>query len=424
MYRYLLFFPLLLFATCPIQQFHKATYKVGWDIHFSPYAGGEDILFLHRTLERAEGFIVGLSPVCYSKEPSAIFWRFSELYMGWLPLNYLATVAQHEVFGHGYRIRDINRGRAKVEGYSFNAPPPYGWGGASTSYNIGESLTTTEETAIAMGGVESTAILAQLTKFKWLESHYVDPRQTVLYLLSQHDLNLYIGSLKTQDGDLNGHDIHAYIKSTNYTYTNNSISGARLRSLSWINLGDPFTYYSIYAWLRYIACGKETHIPMIPIYCTGYLPGVRLGLTPFGPEFFFENYLAKGKRPVYFYFKGGRHSQNRYGGLGFYAPRIWSIRKWYIGLRFDAWRQPKLLLQPGQIPFAEIDFDQKPNRSDPLYPYSQQHDMRIGAAGSMIIAYHNRSGFEMELGYKAQGFLPGYALRASPTVRLYYTLVF
>lgn len=424
MIRFFLFFPFLLWATCPIQQFHKATYKVGWDIHFSPYAGGEDILFAHRVIERAEGFLVGMSPVCYSREPNAIFWRFSELYLGWLPVNYLATVAQHEVFGHGYRIRDINRGRAEVAGYSFNAPPPYGWGGAETRYNIDDSLTTTEETSIAMGGVESTAILAQLTKFKWLESHAIDPRQTVLYLLSQHDLNLYIGSLDIEDEHLDGHDIQMYIKSLNYTYTNHFISGARLRSLSWINFGDPFTFYSIYAWFRYIACGKETHIPMIPIYDTGYLPGIRLGLTPFGPEFFFENYLLKGKKPVYFYVKGGSHSDNRYGGLGFYAPRIWSIRKWFIGFRLDAWRQPKLLLQEGRIPFTEIDFHESPNKANPLYPYSQQHAMRNGAAGSMIIAYHNRSGFEMELGYKSQGFLPGYSLRASPTARLFYTLVF
>jgi len=416
--------PFLLFGACPIQQFHKATYNGGWDIHFSPYAGGEDLLFLHRTVERAEGFLVGLSPICYSKAPSARFWRLSELYLAWLPINYLATVAQHEVFGHGYRIRDINRGRAQVEGYNFSVPPPYGGGGGATSYDVGQNLTTTEETSIAMAGVESTAILAQLTKFKWLEAARIDPRQTALYLLSQHDLNLYIGSLKVLDENTDGHDIQMYIKSLNYTYTNNFISGARLRSLSWINLGDPFTFYSLYAWFRYIACGKETRIPMIPLYGIGYLPTVRLGLTPFGPEVFLENYLLKKKQPFFFYVKGGRHSQNRYGGVGFYAPQIGFIRKWSIGLRLDAWRQPKLLLEPGRIPFPEIDFHQKPNKSDPLYPDSQQHAMRFGAAASAIIAYHNRSGFETELGYKSEGFLPGYALRASPTVRLFYTLVF
>ncbi len=422
--RYLFLLPFVLFANAPFQQFHDATYKLGWDIHFSPYAGGEDILFAHRIVERVEGYIVGKSPVAYSKAANARFWRLSELYLGWLPLNYLATVAQHEVFGHGYRIRDINRGRVKVHGYSFNAPPPYGEGGAATSYNIGENLTTTEETSISMAGVESTAILALLTKFKWLEANRIDPRQSVLYLLSQHDLNLYIGSLNVLNDDMDGHDIHMYIKSLNYTYTDHFISSGRLRSLSWINLGDPFTLYAIYSWFHYLFSGKETKIPMIPIFDWGYLPNVRLGLTPFGPEFFIENCLLKGKSPVYFYLKGGSHSENRYGGVGFYAPKIWAIRKWVIGFRFDAWRQPKLLLQPGSILFPNINFSEKPDKNNPIYPYSEQHAMRIGAGGSIIIGYESRSGFEAELGYKSQGFLPGYALRASPTARLFYTLVF
>ncbi len=425
MLRYLLLLPFLLSANCPIQQFHDATYKLGWDIDFSPYAGGEDILFTVRFLERVEGYVLGKSPICYSKTASARFWRFSELYMGWLPVNYLATVAQHEVFGHGYRIRDVDGGKVRVNGYSFNAPPPYGGGGAATSYDIGPNLTTTEETSIAMAGVESTAILAILTKLKWLEANRIDPRVSVLYLLCQHDLNLYIGSLKILDEeDEEGHDIKMYIRSLNYTYTSNFLSSGRLRSLSWINLGDPFTFYAIYSWLHYVSSGKETRIPMIPIYGWGYLPNVRLGLTPFGPEFYLENYLLKGDLPVYFYLKGGKHSQNRYGGVGFYVPRMWNIQKWIVGLRLDFWRQPKLLLEPGNIPFAEINFSQKPNREDPLYPYSEQHAMRLGWAGSLIFGYHGRNGFEVELGYKARGFLPGYALRSSPTARAYYTLVF
>lgn len=418
-------FPLLLSAAgAPFQQFHNAGYKAGWDIHFSPYAGGENLLFVHRVLERTEGYLIGLTPVCYAKNASACFWRFSELYLGWLPVNSIAIVAQHEIFGHGYRIRDINRGRAKVKGYKFDIPLPYGEGGASTRYNISNSLTTTEDTAIAMAGVESTAILALLTKCKWLEAHCVDPRQTILYLLGQHDLNLYIGSLNIPDDDLDGHDIHAYIQSLNYTYTDNFLSGARLRSLSWINLGDPFTFYSIYAWWHYVFSGKETRIPMIPIYNMRYLPGTRLGLTPFGPEFFLENFLLQGKRPIYFYAKGGRHAKNRYGGFGFYAPKIWAISNWFMGLRLDTWRQPKLLLKPSPIPFSDIDVSQKPDKNNPLYPYSEQHLMRLGIAASITVAYNGRSGCEMELGYKSNGFLPGYALRASPTVRLFYALLF
>ncbi|MES2272587.1 MAG: hypothetical protein V4487_00145 [Chlamydiota bacterium] len=399
-----------------------AIYKISWDIHFSPYAGGEDLLFAHRLVERCQTYLTGKSPIVYSKSSYARMWRLSELILLWLPANYMAMVVQHEVFGHGYRIRDINRGRAEVRGYSFNAPPPYGGGGGATSYRFSEDLTTTEESAISIGGVEATAILAQLTKLKWLGSGRIDPRQSILYLLSQHDLNLYIGSLKTQ-GTLSGHDIHGYIDALNYTYPDNLLSGARLRSLSWINLADPFTFYAIYSWFHYLSSGKESAIPMIG---SCYLPGLRLGLTPFGPEVFFENYFLQKKQPLYVYFKGGHHAKNNYYGLGFYAPYFWIRKKWTLGARLDLWHQPKLLLEPGTIPTTQIDFDQKPSTQDPLYPYSDRHAERFGGAGSLIASYQGESslGYEVEGGYKSEGFLPGYSLRASPVVRLGCTLIF
>lgn len=416
--------PFFLQASCPIHQFHDATYKLGWDPDFSPYSGGEDLLFAHRSIERFEGFFLGKTAICYSKTAAARFWRFTELYLAWLPLNYLATVAQHEVFGHGYRIRDLGRGRAKVSEYHIGTPLPYGNGGGATEYFISNNLTTTQETAISMAGVESTAILAFLTKLKWLESHRIDPRQSVMYLLCQHDLNLYIGSLDILNDDDEGHDIRMYIQSLNQTYTSHFLGSARLRSLSWINLGDPFTFYAIYSWFHYFWSGRETRIPMIPVYGWGYLPNIRLGLTPFGPEVFVENYLLKNHKPIYFYLKAGEHSDNFYAGLGLYAPKIWEIGHWFFGCRLDAWRQPKLLLNPAAIPIEEINFSQKPNPNDPLYPYSEQSAKRWGAAGSVLFGYHRRNGFETELGFKSQGFLPGYSLKAFPTIRLFYTLVF
>lgn len=407
----------------PFQIMADATYEICWDIDLSPYAGGEDLLFATRLIEKGEIYVVSKSSFAYSKSAYARTWRLSELILLWMPENYLATVVQHEVFGHGYRIRDINGDWAKVKGYSIYAPPPYGSGGGATSYKIGENFTTTQESAIAIAGVEATAILAQLTKLKWLEAARIDPRQSLLYLLSQHDLNLYIGMLKVKDDDLSGHDIHGYLKALNETYPDNILSKGRLRSLSWINLADPFTFYAIYSWFHYLSSGKETKIPMIASY---YLPGLRLGLTPFGPEVFFENYFFYQPYPIYGYVKGGHHAKNKYYGMGLFASRIWLLNRWSFGFRIDLWKQPKLLLSPGSVPFFEIDFDQAPSADDPLYSSSERHASHYGAAGSILISIKasKRCGFEGEFGYKTQGFLPGYSLYAAPTVRLAFTLVF
>jgi len=399
--------------------------KAMWDMHMSPWAGGEDLLFATRILEKAETYMLGQSPIAYAKTAYARFWRLSELVGVWLPINYFAMLLQHEVFGHGYRLRDLHtHGLAKVDGYSFQAPPPYGPGGAATYFSIYPNFTTTDASAVSSGGVEGTAVLALITKLKWLTSGKIDPRQTVLYLLCEQDLTLYIGSLKSQDiRSMAGHDINSYVETLNYTYPEHILSRGRLRSLSWINLADPFTFYSIYAWFHYLSSGKETKIPMI---ASLYLPGLRLGLTPFGPEVFFENFFSRQKIPLYAYVKGGSHAGNRYFGGGVLAPKLWTVWRWSFGLRADLWRQPKLLLQPGSVPFTEIDFNTAPNPDNPLYSTAEQHEMRIGGAGSLITSFQGseRIAYEGEFGYKSQGFLPGYSLFAYPTIRLSFNLLF
>lgn len=399
--------------------------KAVWDIAMSPYAGGEDLLFAHRILEKIETYCFRQQPITYSKSAYSRFWRLSELISVWLPINYFTMLIQHEVFGHGYRIRDLHmRGIAQVDGYSFQAPPPYGPGSAATYFSVSSDFTTTDASAVSIGGVEGTAILAELTKLKWLTSRKVDPRQAVLYLLCEQDLTLYISSLKTKDiRNLDGHDLNSYIETLHYTYPDHWLSKGRLRSLSWINLLDPFTFYAIYAWFHYLSSGKETKIPMI---ASCYLPGLRLGLTPFGPEVFFENFFVRKKIPLYAYLKGGSHADNLYAGAGVFSPRLWSIWKWTIGLRCDLWYQPKLLLQKAGVSIEEIDFKQRPNRSAPLYSSSQRHAMHCGASGSCIAEYrwNEQCSYEIELGYKSAGFLPGYSLFSLPTARLAFMLVF
>lgn len=428
----------LLYASVPVvfdqppeppEQFAESTYLLGWDIDMSPFAGGEDLLFAHRCIERIEGWVVQSSPLYYSTTAAARIWRLSDLILAWLPLNYLAVVVQHEVFGHGYRIRDISPA-ASVTSFSIGTPPPYGSGSGATNYGITSHYTTTDEAAVSMGGVESTAILALLTKYKWLEAKKVDPRQVVLYLLGQYDLPLYIGTiqqnLKAGPEFSEGHDLISYVRAVNQTYTDGHLSTGKLRSLSCINFADPFTYYALYAWIYYAFFGKEAPIPMIPLWKCGYLPGLRLGLTPFGPEYFLDNFLVFHDRPFYFYCKAGSQSGNTYYGAGFYAEKIYTWSQWSLGARLDLWRQPKLLLNQGRIPFIDLVLEDNKTPEPPLYPSSKQHAMHHGIGLSVIGTYtlSEKCGLEAEAGYKTSGFVPGESLFAAPIARLYYTLIF
>ena len=85
-----------------------ADYDVIVDPNFSPYMGGQDLISGFKTLQVLEDALIP------STNPPREGWgpatgRLAELVLIWNPLGQIATVAQHEIFGHGYRIRDIGR---------------------------------------------------------------------------------------------------------------------------------------------------------------------------------------------------------------------------------------------------------------------------------------------------------------------------
>jgi hypothetical protein len=346
--------------------------KLTYDLNMSPYAGANDLLFATDVVERFQPF-KGES----WKMRAA---RACEMAFFYLPLNYFTSVVQHEVFGHGYRIRDINHGRVWGASYEFTLPPPYGPGNGSTNFYIdSDQITTTDLSLISIAGFEAQSILAFQTKYNWLQANKIDGRETILYLVSQLGINLYA----TGDGEELGHDINGYLFALHLTYPDAVLAESRIRALSWINLADPFLYYSAFAWFQYIAKGKPFCIPMIPIRDWGYLFGARLGLTPFGPEYYLDNFLLKESRPIYFYIRAGAHAKNRYYGAGFYSPQWITRESWALGMRFDAWSQ-----------------------------------QQWGLSSSFIASYQKNFGIEAEIGYKTEGYLPGYSIYAKPTIRI------
>lgn len=347
--------------------------KLTYDLNMSPYAGADDLLFVTSIVEQFHPFKDESWKMCAA--------RAGELALLYLPLNYFLSAVQHEVFGHGYRIRDINHGIVWGASYEFTLPPPYGPGNALTNFYIDpDRITTTDLSLISIAGFEAQSILAWQTKYNWLQASTIDGRETALYLVSQLGINLYA----TGDGDDPGHDIDGYLMALNLTYPKEELTESRIRALSWMNLADPFLYYSAFASIYYISKGKSLPIPMIPICDWGYLFGAHLGLTPFGPEYYMDNFLLKESRPIYFYIKGGAHAENQYFGAGFYSPKLIRRDKWSLGMRLDGWSQTQW-----------------------------------GISSSLIASYHHKkSGIKAEIGYKTTGYLPGYSIYAQPILRI------
>jgi hypothetical protein len=320
-------------------------------------------------------------------------------------------VTQHEIFGHGYRIRSLTDYYASVKKYSIGVPPPYGYGGGSTHFNWEPShISLSQLLMIDIAGVEATAILAGRVRSHWVASGKINPREVSLYQNAMHDITFYTLSMKRWRSDRSGHDIENYVHELNLAYPNSHITRSHLRKEVLINLLDPFTYFSIYSNWKYIFCGKDTALPMIPIGNVKYLPAPRLGLTPFGPEIFVENYMVISGRSLYFYGKGGTHGNNKYYGIGLEKDKIFVGERMSLGCRFDGFWQPSLLKKSFLTGWEKGSFAEKKGRALPgflvygIIEYSWKKKAPVS--------------FLCHLGWKTKGFVPGETYKNSPIVRV------
>jgi hypothetical protein len=379
-----------------------------FDPYFSPYAGADDLLIAHRFVQHSS--LERLTDL-YQTNPAlwAQLSRAAELVLFWDPVNYMAMATQHEVFGHGYRARSIPT--AKVDKYTFNVPPPYGRGGAVTYFLPSPKINAFQLLNIYSGGVEATAIFANKIRMQWLKNGQINPRQNSLYLLAAHDLTYYA----TLSGNSDGNDMDNYLSILNYTYAGSHLTRKSLAAQSLVNLLDPITYYSVATAWKFIRKGTEGSIPMISIGSYKYLPGARLGLTPFGPEYYLENFLVKDNRPIYFYLRNGRHVGMNYMGCGIENPHQWDLGSFQIGYRADLWVQPAIDMDQKRFTLAEFkDHTLNANTSA----------SRFGASVSLIAERKlwKTGSLFLQVGGKSRGYLPGESLDPSLIVRAGITL--
>lgn len=388
----------------------KEPYYVMGDIDFSSYSGAEDILTFHQGLECG---IDSLFKIKNEKKIFGILRRTCGMVLIWYPLSEFEIVVQHEVFGHGYRVRNLGSDIARVEKYEFDAPFPYGDGGGATLYEY-STLTTFDKTLISAGGVESTAVLANRLKMKWISDLRLDPRKLFLYLEAEQDLTSYVYSMNDSiifEND--GHDIESYLFWLNNTYYTDHLSKDDIKKSVLINLVDPTTYYCVGSFFYYIFSGKDMKIPTINIKNLRILPNLRLGLAPYGLEYYLESFMSNTNVPIYSYFRIGNHNQRTFWGFGLEYPGLLKLNLWKIGFRFDLFRQPKIYFKNAMFEFERIQFG---------YSEEDLRRMIYGVYSSLIIEkrFSNKSYFSVyvEGGYKTNGFIPGQALRESIIFRL------
>lgn len=375
------------------------------DPHFSPYSGSANLLFAQQLLIDADDAIFKSNN---NKDSTSKVWGRTAEQLIFLSINGFADVVQHEVFGHGYRLRELGYTPKK---YTFETELLLFWGGATyfTEKEI-DSMRVGEMTAVVVAGLEAESIMARDLKMHWIGEGEIEGRLAACYIQAQQSLFWYtlithLGKLK---GDVpSGNDIQAYMFYHNHSYPDGELTRGKLLRWASFNWLDPMTFYAYYSYFYYIAEGKPWSFPMISLGSDlKYLPNVKIGYAPYAPEAYLENFFLHQGNPLYFYFKGGKRSF----GFGIAYDHLYTNRRGSVGFRFDGWNQA-VFNTPATMSELEIT-------NSAYRPSLNQR--RWGAALSFTgkLNVFSKLALFGELGGKTSGYLPGYALDKALTARI------
>ncbi|MCH9631543.1 MAG: hypothetical protein S4CHLAM37_15660 [Chlamydiia bacterium] len=399
----------------PVLSFAEASYELIIDRYMSPYSGAEDLLTLYRSLEKKEDML--LPP---KENPSKGFWptlgRLSELLLFWDPLARLTVTFQHEVFGHGYRIRSLKD--TKLCEVHLDLPFPYGASGGATGFKYREEIKASDMLSVVIAGSESEYILANALNSKWTADGEIDARVANLYTNSKLGTLQYAYATEQEDvesSDSKGNDIVGYITLLNAIYQDDYMSLKKIRKAMLWNVCDATLFNAVFSSWYYVFTGKKSPHWMIPLgKGVYYLPSISTHLAPYGIEYSFDNYLRYKDRAIFAYFKKGSFGGVSYGGFGLQYDEMFKFTNISYGIRLHAFLQPRFStsfklqdLESGQVPPAKARADLE--------------SLKPGGALSIISKYrinNTYTFFYSDIGVKTSGYIPGFQLKGGPVVRI------
>lgn len=309
------------------------------------------------------------------------------------------SLAEHEVFGHGARLREYGYDDAT---YELHLAWPYGTGNGFTSWDF--AMSHDQMTTVNIAGIEGQEIIGDENRWRALERGTINYREANLYFIGRLAVTAY--ALQTTTSDLtasNGNDIAAYINQLRGINPHVTLQAIQMQSL--LNLLDPMTLDWFYSCYCYLDRGKvELSIPMLSVGAWNYIPGFRFSLTPFGYEYHLENLFADSGKV----FNASASMGSAYNGLSYslamQAHRLFSEGSFSFDWKLEAWRQP------------ELDLSAK----ETIIPTPSTSNLWSFGGLLSAAAYYNVAGsfsLTAEAGYKSRGFVEGEMLEAGPIVR-------
>ncbi len=371
----------------------QTPYFLIMDENYSMNMGAEDLTTLHHFLFETENryFRPHLFPENTGKKKAiGITYRLGKTLLLDNQIDWTALIIQHEVFGHGARFREFG---SPVNSYKSELFLPLGSGGGFAmegGYDDSLPLTDYENAMIFSSGCEASGILANSIRDKWLTRGTMNYREVVLYSISANNLGLYILTTKLNNGHCECGDIDRYLNYVNRINKSDSLTRNDLFKMAFINFLNPYNYFSLYTYFRkYLLNGEEAYsYPMIEINSIRYLPIIRLGLAPFGPEIYLENLICARKMQLNLYLRHDLSSTLEFWGGGIKYSTKLPLKHVFPGFEAHFWNQPGMKMR---------DYNR----------YRLTDDGTGAAVITNISAYYNKIGVTLRLGYKTDGFLEG-----------------
>jgi len=332
-------------------------------------------------------------------------------------LVFYAVVGQHEFSGHGLRAREAGYDHIR---YEFSPPFPYGRGTGTTwfMYPTFRPPPADRNLAMAMGGVEATSVMGRKIRMGWMRNGTMDYHGSLAYLSAVGDLGNYLSQSRESDLDRSpdqSNDMLVYIRALNEKHGDTvradyRVGIRRIDRMGDVSYLDPFRWFAFWTVFKTrLWSGNSTFaLPTLPLGPVRYLPGFGLGLTPWGPEYHFENLAAWDGRVFSLRYRAGDDTFRKSWGLDLEALEAVRFAGWSLDAGANLWRQPRLrLTHEDQGPTPErIGFRESLTLFSP--PASDTFPLRAALGQD----------------FKTSGFLPGERLERGHGWRMGLGLVF
>jgi hypothetical protein len=406
-----------------VAQERVAEPAIVFDAYLTPITGALNLLSLQRTLGSLEDRFL---PQKLGAERTrlgllgGIAYRAAKFIALDVPQDHMFLVVQHEVFGHGARLREIGRGRIE---YGFDVPIPYGPGGGVTRFDGEFPDSPLAVLAIESSGIEGQHTLADAIAARALSRGRLRYREAWLYFESRYVAATYI--LDATEFAEEGHDVGDFVRTMAEACKTPACKPITLsdlqRGAKWM-LADPLLYVSLYGFASaYIGMGQSsTSIPMLPLGPRlRYLPSVGFQMTPYGTEWSVRNQFVNRAQRKGQTADGTRERVTavtlRVGNTG--ATRPWAVdvhtsgirvprTRWRIDPSLSVWRQPFILASQTSAPL------ETGAAASATFVVPLPHQLRVAPL----------SGIYITAGAKSEGFVPGEQLSGGAIFKAGLTL--